>query len=326
MRFLIWLVVIAGLLWGGWWFVAARGAETAGGAVFDGLRAEGFAAQNAGVSVQGFPNRLDMTIDAPTFASRDGRMGWSADFAQILSLSYKPWHLIGVVSPQQRLTLQGQSFTLDSPRFRVSLLSRPSPDLPLERFALEAEPLAVTQGQTAVISAAKVNLASRIAPDLAQAHDIGLRIDALRLPLALAGLPDVVETLLIEAQVALSAPLDRHAATTRPQATSVTLRNLQLRWGEVRLHGDGHITPGPAGLMRGEITLRVTNWRDLVPVLVETGVIAPDFRPNLEAALTFLSRRDPDGAEVLTLPLRMANGAMTLGPLPLGPAPAFPRW
>lgn len=324
MRWVIWSVGIAGMAWGGWWYIAAQGAERFGHAGFEALRAEGYAAAHAGIKVQGFPNRVDLTITAPELASPDGQMSWRSDFLQLFSLSYKPWHVIATVAPEQRLRLPAGELVIDSPRLRASVVSRPSTDLPLERFALEAEPIALTLDGVPIVSADKANLASRATPALPGAHDIGVRLDGLRLAVATGGLPSVIEALLIEARAELDAPLDRHASARPPRLDALSLHNLHMIWGEVRVQGEGRIAPDARGLTEGEITLRLRNWRLLLPVLVESGLIAPEFRPNLETALSFLSQRDNEGAETLTLPLRMAGGATTLGPLPLGPAPVFP--
>jgi hypothetical protein len=325
MRWVIGVVTLAVLVWGGWWYVAATGAQRGAEASIDTLRAQGHQMQHDGLSVQGFPNRIDLTLTNPAFRSADGQIGWTSAFAQVFSLTYKPWHLIATVAPEQRLTTPAGEVTLVSPRMRASVIARPTTSLPLDRFALDAEPLSVrANGQT--LDAARLTLASRAAPALPDAHDIGLRIEGLVLPQIPATLPAQIESLLIEAQVSFTAPLDRHAGQTRPQPTVIDLRNLQSRWGDLKLQAEGRLTPDPQGLVQGEITLRLTNWRLILPVLVEAGVITPEFRPNLENALSLMASKDSSGDEQLILPVKLARGAMALGPLPIGPAPAFPRW
>jgi hypothetical protein len=326
MRWLIAVVTVAGLGWGGWWYIASQGAERLGHATFAQLQLEGYDAGHDGIAVRGFPNRIDLTLSAPRIASSDGAVAWRSDFVQIFSLSYKPWHLVAAVAPEQHLTLPQGKMTLSSPKMRASLIARPTTDLPLDRFALEAEPFGMTLEGAPLLTADKINLASRATPAMAGSHDIGLRIDALHLPVPMADLPQTIDTLLLEARAELDAPLDRHIASRPPQALGFTLRNLQMIWGEVRVQGEGEIRPDPQGLVQGEITLRLRHWRRLMPVLVESGLIAPEFRTNLETALAFMAKPDPEGADTLTLPLRLQAGEMTLGPLRLGPAPAFPRW
>lgn len=324
MRVLTVLVVLAGLAWGGWWFIAAKAAKTAAQASIDQMRSHGITVDHADLTVQGFPNRIDLTIPEP--ALRGANWAWRSEFLQVFSLSYKPWHLIATVAPVQTMTTPAGDLRIESPRLRASLIARPNLNLPLDRFALEAEPITAQNANGTRLSADTLALASRATPALDNTHDIGLRVNALRLPAAFGTLPDLIDLVLIESQVTFDAPLDRHAPTTRPQPRSIALNNFNLAWDSLRLHGTGQITPDAQGLTQGEITLRITNWKLALPILVSSGAIAPDFVRNLETALGFLSRRTADGQDELTLPLTLGQGRMSLGPLPLGPAPAFPRW
>jgi hypothetical protein len=55
---------------------------------------------------------------------------------------------------------------------------------------------------------------------------------------------------------------------------------------------------------------------------VALGLIRPETAPTVERAGESLARIGGN-AEVLTLPLVFAGGRMSLGPIPLGPAPRF---
>jgi hypothetical protein len=57
-----------------------------------------------------------------------------------------------------------------------------------------------------------------------------------------------------------------------------------------------------------------------VPVLVAAGLITADAAPTVTRALELLVQQGNDPS-VLTLPLAFQQGRMSLGPLPLGPAP-----
>ena len=65
MRTLTVLVVAVMVLWGGYWFVGARALDAAVTQWADGLPAQGTEASYTDISVQGFPNRFDLTIADP---------------------------------------------------------------------------------------------------------------------------------------------------------------------------------------------------------------------------------------------------------------------
>ncbi|MDE3120385.1 MAG: DUF2125 domain-containing protein, partial [Paracoccaceae bacterium] len=74
------------------------------------------------------------------------------------------------------------------------------------------------------------------------------------------------------------------------------------------------------GVPDGKIDLRVQNWEGLPQILAGLGVIKPDVAPTVHNMLTELAKGSKDPT-VIDLPLYFAKGWMSLGPLPLGPAP-----
>ncbi|HSF64747.1 MAG TPA: DUF2125 domain-containing protein, partial [Paracoccaceae bacterium] len=102
MRWLLWIVVAAATLWSGYWFAGSRALERGAVQAIAMQAAQGFVSQ-ADVSVQGFPNRFDLTLTEPRFGDPARGLVWEAPFAQLFALSYKPWHLIAAFPPEQRL-------------------------------------------------------------------------------------------------------------------------------------------------------------------------------------------------------------------------------
>ena len=101
MRALVWVVIAVAVTWGGYWFVGARALETGAQAWFQAQTEAGLVAERSDLSVSGFPNRFDLTVTDLRLADPDAGFGWTAPFVQILSLSYKPWHIIAAFANQQ---------------------------------------------------------------------------------------------------------------------------------------------------------------------------------------------------------------------------------
>jgi hypothetical protein len=59
-----------------------------------------------------------------------------------------------------------------------------------------------------------------------------------------------------------------------------------------------------------------------MPILVAAGTVRPELARTAETMLEGLAKQSGD-PEVLKLPLVLKDGWMSLGPLPLGPAPAL---
>lgn len=321
MRGLLWIAVLAIAGWSGWWWFASDTALKTAQGWFAARQAEGWQAEHGGIDVQGYPNRIDLTIERPAIAPPGGPWGWQAPFVQILSLSYKPWHLIAAFAPEQRLDTPAGPVLLTADKAQASLVLVPGADLALDRFQFVAEGL----GLSGLVDgrAAHLSLATRPAVGLALAHDLGIEArDIAPSPAFLSRLPPgtvpaQAALVRLDATLTLSAGLDRHAGRTRPALTRVILREARVDWGEIRAFVSGDLVPDAAGFAAGRLDLRLEGATKALELAIAAGLVAPDFRASWQSALDSLT---PQG-EAITLPLTLANGGISLGPLLLGPAP-----
>ena len=90
--------------------------------------------------------------------------------------------------------------------------------------------------------------------------------------------------------------------------------------GDAEREAAGQVTVDAEGVPTGEITVRATNWRDIFAVLQNAGLVPEPFARALESVLESLAglSGDPD---TIDAPLRLSNGFVSFGPIPLGPAP-----
>ena len=321
MRGLLWVAVLALLGWSGWWWFAADTADKAARGWFAARQAEGWQASHGGIAVQGFPSRIDLTLDHPDIAPPHGGWRWQAPFVQVLSLSYKPWHLIAAFANDQRLDTPAGPLQLASDKLQASLVLVPGPDLALDRFQLAGDGLRLTGAADLAIT--HLSVATRPAVGLALAHDLGIEAQGITPPAALlaslpaGALPAQIPLARLDATFTLSAPLDRHAGQTRPQLQRLALREARLDWGDIRAHVSGELTPDAAGLAQGRLDLRLEGAATALDLAVATGLIAPEARANWQTAIAALA---PAG-QPLTLPVQLSGGRMLVGPFAIGPAP-----
>ncbi|MFA7434280.1 MAG: DUF2125 domain-containing protein [Gemmobacter sp.] len=326
MRVLLWLVMLAAVLWGGWWWFGARTLEREAAGFFAAQEAAGRVAHYESVAVQGFPNRLDLTVTGPVLYDPWSGWGWRGPFAQMLALSYRPWHVIAALPPGQVVTTPFGDVTVEAGRLRASVVVVPGPALTLDRVTAVGEGV-TARGFGQEWRAEGLRIATRQSAATANGHDLGIEAGGLAPdPAVLAALPagvslpGIIDSLRLDLELALSAPIDRHAGRTRPEVTALRLREVRLVWGDMAIHGTGQVGPGPSGLAEGRIGFRVTDWRAALAAAVAAGLVAPETAPTWERALALLaaSGDDPDTVD---LPLYFQFGMMSLGPIPLGPAP-----
>jgi hypothetical protein len=325
MRALFWVLLLGSLLWGSYWFIGSRAMEQGAETWFQGQRDRGLVAEYADLTVRGFPNRFDLTVDAPRLDDPQTGYGWTAPFVQVLSLSYKPWHVIAALPNEQTVQTPDGPVSITSGKLQASLVVVPGTALTLDRLTVVGEGLGISSGW-GTLGAGTLRFATRQTAPGGKAHEIGLELLGItpdpRLTAALPDLPGEVERLHVDANVTLTAPLDRSAGETRPMPERVEVREIQLVWGPLALFGKGEVTASDQGLAEGRIDLRLTNWQQAVPLAVAAGLIKPEVAPTWENVLAALAAQSGDPAD-LDLPLVFANGRMSLGPLPLGPAPVL---
>ena len=330
MRALLVVVLVAAALWGGYWFVGSRAVEQSVQGWFAAQDGDaGLEASEAGVTVAGFPNRFDLTVTEPRIMDTVEGIGWTAPFVQVFSMTWKPWHIIAAFPQEMTVFVPGQEVVVSSTQAQASVVLVPGTDLALNRTVLVGDGVALRSTAGWEVSATSARFATTRAPDDATAHEVGLELTTINLDAAFrmalqqaSDLPEQIDQLRVDARLEFSAPLDRHAAETRPKPEAVVLREALLRWGDLVISGRGEVVPASNGRAEGRIEIRVENWRKMVPVMVTAGLITPQVSETVTKAMELLANQDGT-PEVLDVPLVFSDGRMSLGPIPLGPAPSL---
>lgn len=326
MRAIVVGTFVAAFLWAGYWFAGSRIIEREVTDWFTAPHGEVTLSQS-GIALSGFPNRFDLTVTDPAIAAPERGWGWRAPFAQVFMMTWKPWHLIAALPPEQQFDTPLGPFTLTSGQFEASVVLVPGTALALDRTVMSVNTPSLVHAEGWQITATKVTLGTRLMPDDPKAHEIGIEATTLSPPadfrMAMAGkssLPEIIERLHLDAVATMTAPLDRFAGQSQPRLANLRLKEGLLRWGDMVISASGTLQAATDGSAEGKIDLRVENWRQLVPVLVAAGLVTPEVSPTVTRALELMSEQGDD-PNTLKLPLVMQSGRMTLGPLPLGPAP-----
>lgn len=334
MRKLLFLMVALVALWSGYWFVGSTAVRDGVNGWFADAAAQGLVAENSAVTVAGFPNRFDLTVEGLNLADPKAAVGWKAPFVQVFAMTWKPWHIIAAFPPESQVFIADDVVTVTSQDLKASLRAKPSTDLPLAEVRLAGTSLALTSQQGWTLALGDFTLGLRAAPALGAAgYELGFdlapltpdpgfvaRVKAVAIPdLPPSDLPDVIESLWGSILLTFSAPLDRNVAATKPYLRRVEVNQLNFAWGKLAATAKGLLEADDQGFAAGEITVEITNWDRLPAILVAAGVVKPEMAPTIARGMQALAAQSPD-LSVLSLTLKLAEGQMSLGPFPLGPA------
>ena len=333
MRVLLAIVILAALGWSGWWWLAATARDRALTGWLAERRADGWVAEAEDVRVTGFPGRLDTIVTGLDLADPEAGWSWRADEFQVLSLSYKPHHVIAV--------LPGTQVVGDPVRdhHRHQRDAARVGDLPAEPAA-RARPHDLRDRRHAALQRPRLDRRHRQgdprdparrggAPN---AHDLAFDAEALALPAGLtaglnvgAVLPDAISPVGLDATLAFDRPWDRATVEgENPTLEQVRIRDLSLAWGRLDLRGRGTLEVDDEGFAEGRLDLRARNWQEMVDIAEAAGALDPGVAGAVRAGLGLVARLAGD-ADAIDVPLDFADGVARLGPVVIGPAPALAR-
>ncbi|MCB2117412.1 MAG: DUF2125 domain-containing protein [Rhodobacteraceae bacterium] len=327
MRIILWLVALMTALYCGYWVLASRGLRSGLETALAEMRAAGTGDVTA-LEVGGFPYRFDVALTEPRVTNPDGSVAWSAPGLDVHALAYQPQKVIAIFPMMQRLRIGRETVTVTSADLMASARAGVATNLPLQSAESVGHAVALTSDAGWGLVIEELRAATRLA-GAPEAQQIGIEARGL----TLAGLPaDLItaggalpasgERLYLDATLVLDRPVDRETPVTGVRIRSADVRSLALDWGPAGLTGSGTLTLDAAGIPEGRLELSLRNWRAVLRLTTALGLVRPESAPTIERALEGLSLLG-GSVDVLTLPLVFQSGRMSLGPVPLGPAPRF---
>ncbi|OZA13753.1 MAG: hypothetical protein B7Y02_05540 [Rhodobacterales bacterium 17-64-5] len=138
MRRLIVILVLAVGLWSGYWFAGSSAVQQGIEGWFADQTARGMTAERTALVVQGYPNRFDLRVEGLRLADPQTGFGWQTPFAEVYSMTWKPWHIIAALAPEQVITTPDEEVILRADGLKASLRASPTLDLPLAAVIVES--------------------------------------------------------------------------------------------------------------------------------------------------------------------------------------------
>ena len=326
MKRLLVAILVAALGWSAYWFIGTSGAKSGFTAWFDARQSEGWQAEVSDISVRGYPNRFDTTFTDIALADPDTGVAWRAPFFQLFALSYKPNHVIAVWPHEQTLAFPDQTVQVASTDMKASLVLGADTSLPLDRANLAIEALNMQSSAGWLLAADTMNLALHKQTEGDNAYRLALKADGFAPPIAFdlpsgQSLPKTLKTVHADILAGFDAPWDRHALEdARPQPTWIEIKTAQISWGDLELQAAGKVTVDNTGYPNGEITLRATNWREIISVARASDQIPASVLNAVEQGLELLAGLSGN-PKTLDIPLNFGGGAIRIGPIPIAAAP-----
>lgn len=328
------LKILLGLcvIWGLYWAVAAWGLRQSVQGWFQMQATRGWQVEVGDIApagtLGGFPWRHVTRIDRPTLADPGTGAAWRTDWLELQSPAIWPGRQsLRFSDGDQRLSYYDQTAVITTEGLQADLFLAPGLALELEELGLTSGAWSIGDGQNSVLSAGDLNL--RVVQSdpaenyqiTAEAHAFRPGTDLRRLLRAAPELPQTFETLTLVADVTFDTVWDRNALEQRrPQPRMIDIDLLEAKWGDMRIKSAGTLEVDAAGIPTGELALQVEAWAEFLEMAEDTGLMSATAREQASRVIAVLARASGN-PEDLDITLGFRNGYITIGPIPLGPAP-----
>ena len=333
-RLLKWSVILVVLFVAGWsayWFVTAQGQEKGFQAWLDQQRKQGWLAEASSVEVAGYP--LDFRMQARDIALSDPRTGWAWKAPLLIaeSAADTPTRIAVTWPGEQIIGVPGDRVDIASARMETLLDLRPGPSMELREVSGDIEALSITarSGWKAGAEALDLNIAER-AENLGPQHAYDLRLvgTKLQLPKEIVAAIDPtgwlrpsVDTLTVKGHAAFDDPLDRLTLEQgRLALRAMTIREAGFEWGDMRLVLKGNIEVDDDGYPVGEIRIEAREWRQMIRLARNTGLIDREIARQATSAIEFVTSLTGSG-DSLSFPMGLSGGKLRIGPFAVAQAP-----
>lgn len=326
MKRLLILIIVLALGWSGYWMFGAWGVRSGWAGWISAQRDAGWVAGAADVSVRGFPNRFDTTFTDLTLADPKTGIAWKAPFFQVFALSYQPNHVIAVWPHTQTVSTPLQTIDVAAGDMRASAVVGAAISVPIERLNLVVSDVSLASSAGWHSAADTFRLALRTEGPALNSYRLAVEATGFAPPAALGlgsttALPQTFDILRADVLAQFDAPWDRFAVErARPQFTHIDLKKVAAVWGDLELEAAGAVDIDAAGYPEGDITVRLTNWREIIALARGLEQVPAPLLDAVEAGLKLLAGLN-GRAETLDVPIRFKGGTAWIGPVPIGAAP-----
>lgn len=331
MRLLKWLSLGAAV-WILYWGVAAWGLRSGLESWFAGQHRLGWQVSYGPLSTGGFPLRHVTGIAQPVLADPATGAAWSADWIAFDSPALWPGaQTLRFPTTEQRFSVFDRTHTLLAQHMQADMQLAPGLALELEHLSLTSQAWQISQDTDVLWHAQDLAVEMRQQDLPGQYH---LRAEALgfapggvfrRLSQLGNQPPQRFDVLRARASVTFDRPWDRRAVEQRrPQPRKIDLEVAEATWGDMRFKATGQLQVDAQGRLTGELALRAENWREILDLAERSSLLPPSSRAVVERLLSLFasgSGGGKGGGVKLNTTLRLQQGQMWIGPLPVGTAP-----
>jgi hypothetical protein len=325
MRKLIWIISVIFALWSGYWVIGAYKTEKTLLETLEKYKTLGWAIDFSKLKVRGFPNRFDTTIENLNIISPEDNIGWSTPYFQILSLSYKPNHLIAIWPKEHELKIANNILSIRNKKMQSSLIFKDLLFSEIDRIVLTTEDLQLLSSEKVILNTNALNIALRQDQLFDDAYEIGVSVKNFFLPSFTNVHSDTLNitplTLGLSVKIHLSKKTNFSANSYQGlRLTEININQADLSSNLFAVMLKGNIDINQTGTPSGRIDIQIENLRELMLQAININLLASYDLDEIIKGLNFISKLSGD-PKSLEFSIKIQEGKMFIGPIPVGQIP-----
>lgn len=313
------LISLVALLWAGYWFVAATQLKSEVLKLIQNINTKPWSMVYSDLSVKGFPNRFDITINGLKFEHTDFNISWSLPYFQILSLSYKPNHLI-IAFPKRQILKKGhQNIIFNSTKMLASISFEDYNFNKLNKFVLDIDNSELELTNGIKLKANLLTFAIRTQKTKDNTYQTGIRSGGVLIDTShnysfvpAFAWPQDEFSLEVDAEISFSKAI-KIRNKNLPPVKDLKVKTAEIKSPNLKMVSAAELSYLTDGLPSGNIQIQVNNWSDFLQKSHEKN-------NDLYNSLKFISKLANESDE-LKLSFKIKKGKIFLGPILLGAVP-----
>lgn len=313
MRLLLILTSLLALIWSGYWIVFSVKLKSEVSDFLESYNSEERLIDYSNISIKGFPNRFDITVNELNIKNENSKINWFLPYFQILSLSYKPNHLI-LVFPNTQILQNGKNkIIFNSNEMLASLSFMDYKFSELDQFILSIENSEIKASERIILNTTALNFAIKQSKTLEGDYHLGFRGNNIKLNTTETNseykLLENNLNLVLHAEITLE-ELYSFSNKKMPKIKTLNIKALDLKSSNFNVTGTGKAFFNNNILEDGILNIKIENWRSFFNTPLQNN---GKFKLGLELIETITGND-----EILDLNLKIEDGNVYLGPVFIG--------
>lgn len=324
-RFALKFLILCGLVWGGWWYLATTSTQKGVNTWLESRRALGWQAETQSITSAGFPLKITTLIEGLSLENPGAQRNLTVPNLSLSAPIYWPGHATVELGNAPIILTAGEAnLVLGSEGTRADLRLHPNAALQLESLSGQSRNVIADLEDVRIFDIAQVD-ATVQQGRTPEAYNVSLTATGFALGqtiLEKSALPPPwpasFEPIVADMTVIFDRPLDRSALQgPRPQPRSIRIAEVTAKYADTGLTLSGDFTVDAVGIPTGALRVQLRNWQNVYEMSVASGAVPAEWASTLEKMLRSMS----DASGTLDLTITAQNGQLRIGFLPLGPAP-----